>query len=206
MSEKNKVWLQVPNEIVRNIGVDVDEKSFAVYAFLLYKKFKSKSNLINIDHNTLKDVLGFKDNRTLKKCFKVIHEQGWIKSPVEKFPINKYLEIELLHPYRDDCLIELPVSLLMRINEIGYVGYRLMYYYESHITRKNVTKDYCHPVYETIISDLKISDKTLTRYNNKLKKEKLITITKHEVQFDNPFDENRFDRYNNRYRVNLFNI
>lgn len=210
MNRKNKVmWLQVPTEIVRNIGFNVDEKSFAVYAFLLHEKFKThdkNNSILEVDHISIKNSLGINDNRTLKNCFKNLYEQKLIKNEINDFPIRKKLKLELLHPYREDWFTQLPLNLNLHIESIGLIGYRLMYYYESHITRNNVMKDYCFPAYETIITDLNISDKTLTRYNNKLKKEKLISITKHQVHFDNPFDENRFDRYNNHYRVNIFNI
>lgn len=202
----NKVWLQVPTEIVRNIGFNIDEKSFAVYTFLLYKKFKSYEDVIYIDHNALKSIMKLKDNRTLKKCFNALYEQGLIKKPVEKFPINKHLEIELLHPFHEKRFTQLPVNLLRRINEVEYTGFRLMFYYESYINRKDIMKDFCYPSYIAICEDLKIQNDKLSKYNNKLKKLKLITITKHEVQFDDPLDEDKFTKYNNHYRVNLFNI
>lgn len=206
MEENNKIWLQVPTEVVRNIGFNIDEKSFAVYVFLLYKKFKSYNDVLYVDHNALKTIMKFKDNRTLKKCFNVLYEQGLIKSPVEKFPINKYLEIELVHPFHEKRFTQLPVNLLRRINEVEYTGFRLMFYYESYINRKDIKKDFCYPSYIAICEDLKIKNDKLSKYNNKLKKLKLITITKHEVQFDDPLDEDKFTKYNNHYRVNLFNI
>ena len=209
MNNGSKLWLQVPTEIVRNIGFNIDEKSFAVYAYLLYKKFRSRdkdNNLLKIDHNAMKNILCINDNRTLKRCFKVLYEQRLIKDEVSKFPTNGYLEVELLFPYRKDWFTQLPLDLLNKIKDTGHHGYRLMYYYESYINRNEVTQDYCYPSYITIREDLKISDDTLTKYNNVLKKLKLISIVKHEVQFDNPLDEDKFTRFNNHYRVNLFNI
>lgn len=208
MSEKNKLWVQVPTEVVRNIGFNLDEKSFTVFAYLLFKKFRSldKDNVLEIDHVTLKKVLGINDNRTLKRCFDVLYDQKLIKDPVNKFPVRSKLNIELLHPYREEWFTQLPLDLLNSINDIGYTGFRLMYYYESYINRNEIMKDFCYPSYETICDDLKIKNDKLSKYNNELKKLKFISITKHEVQFDNPLDEDRFTRYNNHYRVNLFNI
>ncbi|MGE7840719.1 hypothetical protein ACQKNX_08000 [Lysinibacillus sp. NPDC093712] len=209
MIKEKLIWLQIPTEIVRNIGFNVDEKSFAVYAYLLYQKFRShdkNNNVININHNKMKDGLGITDNRTIKNSFNILHNQGLIKEKVIKLPINKELKVTLLRPYDDNWFTQLPLNLNLYLDRIGLIGYRLMYYYESYINRNVISKDYCFPSYETILSDLKISDKTLTRYNNRLKKEKLISITKHQVHFDNPFDDNIFDKYNNHYRVNLFNI
>lgn len=207
--KNNKVWLQVPTEIVRNIGFKIDEKTFAVYVYLLYKKFRGYEKnemVIKVNNNIMKDSLGINDNRTIKKSFQILHEQGLIKEKISKLPINKDVSITLLLPYKDDWFTQLPLNLNLHIESIGLIGFRLMYYYESYINRNDIMKDYCFPAYETIITDLNISDKTLTRYNNKLKKEKLISITKHQVHFDNPFDEDKFDRYNNHYRVNLANI
>lgn len=204
-----KVWLQVPTEIVRNIGFDIDEKSFSIYAYLLYTKFRSHnkdSPVLQIDHIAMKTNLGINDNRTLKKCFKVLHNQKLIKNEVSKFPTNGQLKVELLSQFRKDWFTQLPINLLNKIKETGYNGFRLMYYYESYINRNNITQDYCYPSYIAIREDLKISDDTLTKYNDRLRKLKLITITKHEVQFDNPLDENRYTRFNNHYRVNLINI
>ncbi|QIC46259.1 hypothetical protein GAG94_03420 [Lysinibacillus sphaericus] len=209
MVKENKLWLQVPTEIVRNIGFNIDEKSFAVYAFLLFKKFRSydkNENVLKIDHNVMKNILNINDNRTLKRCFKMLYEQQLVEDEVSKFPTNGYLEVKLLSTYRKDWFTQLPIDLLNIINDTGHHGYRLMYYYESYINRNEVTQDYCYPSYITIREDLKISDDTLTKYNNALKKLKLISIVKHEVQFDNPLDEDRFTRFNNHYRVNLFNI
>lgn len=209
MNDKNKLWLQVPTEIVRNIGFNIDEKSFAVYVYLLYKKFRmhDKNNtVLEVDHVSIKNALGINDNRTLKNCFKNLYEQKLIKNEINYFPIRKKLKLELLHPYRDDWFTQIPLNLNLHIETIGLIGYRLVFYYESYINRNDIMKDYCFPAYETIINDLNISDKTLTRYNNKLKKEKLISITKHQVHFDNPFDENKFDKFNNHYKVNLSNI
>ena len=209
MKENNKIWLQVPTEIVRNIGFNIDEKTFAVYVYLLYKKFRGyekDANIVKVNNNIMKVSLNINDNRTIKKSFQILHDQGLIKENLIKLPINKDISITLLQPFKDDWFTQLPLNLNLHIGTIGLLGYRLMYYYESYINRNDIMKDYCFPAYETIITDLNISDKTLTRYNNKLKKEKLISITKHQVHFDNPFDEDKFDRFNNHYRVNLSNI
>ncbi|KOS61478.1 hypothetical protein FJQ98_16455 [Lysinibacillus agricola] len=209
MSKESTIRLQIPTEVVRNIGFKIDEKSFAIYAFLLYQKFRSRDKndpILQIDHVVMKNNLGINDNRTLKRCFKVLYDQKLIKNEISKFPTNGQLKVELLYPYRKDWFTQLPLKSLNRIEEIGHHGYRLMYYYESYINRNDISQDYCYPSYISIRDDLKISDDTLTKYNTQLKKLKLITITKHEVQFDNPLDENRFTRFNNHYRVNLFNV
>lgn len=202
MSDKNKIWLQVPTEIVRNEGFNIDEKSFTVYAFLLYKQFKAfNDSEIEVNLKDIKIVTGITDNRTIKKCFSILHNQGLI-SEIKRLPINKALNITLFKTYKDNYFTQMPLELLKNLDTVGLIGFRLMYYYESYINRKNVTSLYCYPSYETIQEDLKISNFSVTKYNKILQKEKLIIITKHKGEY-NPFCDDGLDRFNNHYRVNL---
>ncbi|MCL1696309.1 hypothetical protein [Lysinibacillus sp. BPa_S21] len=206
MNEKSKIWLQVPTEIVRNIGFKIDEKSFAVYAYLLYKKFKAFNNSeIDILLRDIKAVTGITDNRTIKKCFLNLHNQGLISNQLDKLPINKPLQIIMLEPYKSDYFTQLPLELLKSLNSIGLIGFRLMYYYESYINRSNISKQFCYPSYETIQIDLGISNFSVTKYNKLLSKEKLLTITKHKAEYD-PFGDSGLEKFNNHYSVNLHNI
>ncbi|MFJ3388810.1 hypothetical protein [Lysinibacillus sp. NPDC086135] len=205
MSEEKAIWLQVPTEIVRNIGFNVDEKSFAIYAFLLFKKFKAFNNCkIDVSLKDIKVVTGITDNRTIKKCFVNLHDQGLIKYELDKdkLPINKPLQIIMLEPYKSDYFTQIPLELIKSIDRIGLIGFRLMYYYESYINRSNITKLFCYPSYETIQIDLGISNFSVTKYNKLLAKEKLITITKHKAEYD-PFGDGGLEKFNNHYTVNL---
>ncbi len=206
MSKESTIWLQIPTEIVRNIGFKVDEKSFAVYAFLLYKKFKAFNNSeIDVLLKDIKVVTGITDNRTIKKCFSNLHNQGLIKNKIDKLPINNPLQITMLKPYKDDYFTQIPLDLLRSIDSIGLIGFRLMYYYESYINRSDMTKLFCYPSYETIQIDLGISNFSVTKYNKLLAKEKLITITKHKAEYD-PFGDGGLEKFNNHYTVNLDKI
>jgi len=206
MSDKTKLWLQVPTEIVRNIGFNLDEKSFAVYAYLLYKKFKAFNNSeIDVLLRDIKVVTGITDNRTLKKCFLNLHNQGLIKNQIDKLPINKPLRFIMLEPYKSDYFTQLPLELLKSIDNIGLIGFRLMYYYESYINRSNMSKQFCYPSYETIQIDLGISNFSVTKYNKLLTKEKLLTITKHKAEYD-PFGDSGLEKFNNHYSVNLHKL
>jgi len=206
MSDKNKLWLQMPTEVVRNIGFNIDKKSFAVYAYLLYKKFKAFNNSeIDVLLIDIKAVTGITDNRTIKKCFSNLHSQGLIKNQIDKLPINKPLQIIMLEPYKNDYFTQLPLELLKLLNSIGLIGFRLMYYYESFINRSNVSKQFCYPSYETIQIDLGISNFSVTKYNKLLVKEKLITITKHKAEYD-PFGDSGLEKFNNHYSVNLHKL
>lgn len=206
MKDNNKIWLQVPTEIVRNIGFNIDEKSFVVYAFLLFKKFKAFNNSeINVLLKDIKFVTGVTDNRTLKKCFSNLHNQGLIKYQIDKLPINKPLQIIMLDPCKSDYFTQLPLELLKSIDRVGLIGFRLMYYYESYINRSDMTKLFCYPSYETIQIDLGISNFSVTKYNKLLVKEKLVTITKHKAEYD-PFGDSGLEKFNNHYSVNLHKL
>lgn len=206
MKENSRIWLQVPTEIVRNIGFKIDEKSFAVYAFLLFKKFKAFNNSeIVVLLKDIKVVTGITDNRTIKKCFSNLHDQGLIMNKIDKLPINNPLQITMLKPYKDDFFTQIPLNLIKSIDSIGLIGFRLMYYYESYINRNDMAKLFCYPSYETIQIDLGISNFSVTKYNNMLVKEKLITITKHKAEYD-PFGDGGLEKFNNHYSVNLHKI
>lgn len=202
----SKVWLQVPTEIVRNIEFNIDEKSFAVYAYLLFRKFKAFNvNEIDMVLKDIKLATNITDNRTLKKCFLVLYEQGLLQNKICSLPVNNPIKFIMTNPCKKDYFTQLPLELMKGIDKIGLIGFRLMYYYESYINRKNVTKQFCYPSYETIQEDIGISNFSVTRYNKLLVKEKLITITKHKAVYD-PFSDSGLERFNNHYAVNLNNI
>ncbi|MBG9689464.1 hypothetical protein ABD91_00795 [Lysinibacillus sphaericus] len=206
MSKEKTIWLQIPTEIIRNIGFNLDEKSFAVYAFLLYKKFQAFNNSeIDVFLKDIKLVTGITDNRTIKKCFSILRDQGLIMVKNDKLPINNPIHFTMLKPYKDNYFTQIPLNLLKSLDAIGVIGFRMMYYYESFINRENVTKQFCYPSYETIQEDLGISNFSVTKYNKLLAKEKLITITKHKVEYD-PFGDSGLERFNNHYSVNLHMI
>ena len=206
MVKENNLWLQVPTEIVRNIGFNIDEKSFAIYAFLLYKKFRNYDKCeIDVLLKDIKVVTGIADNRTIKKCFSSLYDQGLIMNKVDKLPINNPLQITMLKPFKDDYFTQMPLDLLKSIDSIGLIGFRLMYYYESYINRSDMSKLFCFPSYETIQIDLGISNFSVTKYNKLLAKEKLITITKHKADYD-PFGDSRLEKFNNHYSVNLHKL
>lgn len=203
MSKEKRIWLQIPNEIIRNTGFNIDEKSFAIYAFLLFKRFQAYNNSeIDVLLKDIKFVTGITDNRTVKKCFSILSNQGLIRVDFDSLPINNPIHFTMLKPYKDNYFTQIPLNLLKSLDTIGVIGFRLMYYYESFINRENVTKQFCYPSYETIQEDLGISNFSVTKYNKLLVKEKLITITKHKVEYD-PFGDSGLERFNNHYSVNL---
>ncbi len=205
MNEEKTIWLQIPNRIIRNTELNIDEKSFAIYAFLLFKKFKVFNiNEIEVLLSDIKAVTGIVDNRTLKKCFVTLHTQGLVRNKVVELPINKPIRFEM-SDFSNENFTQIPLKLLKLIDSIGLIGFRLMYYYESYINRKNVTNQFCYPSYETIQDDLKISNFSITKYNKILVNEKLLTITKHKAEYD-PFGDSGLERFNNHYTINLYKI
>ncbi|UUV25900.1 MULTISPECIES: hypothetical protein [Lysinibacillus] len=206
MSKEKRIWLQIPNEIIRNTGFNIDEKSFAIYAFLLFKRFQAYNNgEIDVLLKDIKFVTGITDNRTVKKCFSILSDQDLIRVDFDSLPINNPIHFKMLKPYKENYFTQIPLNLLKSLDTIGVIGFRLMYYYESFINRENVTKQFCYPSYETIQEDLGISNFSVTKYNKLLVKEKLITITKHKVEYD-PFGDGGLERFNNHYSVNLHMI
>jgi len=205
MKENNKIWLQVPTEIVRNIGFKIDEKSFAIYAYLLFRKFKDRDRIVKVFLGDIKMVTSISDNRTIKKCLLELYNQNLVKNNIKSLPVNKPLEIIINEPYKKDFFTQLPLDLLKNIRRVKLTGFRLMYYYKSYINSKDMSKQYCYPSYETIQADLGISNFSVTKYNKLLVEEKLLTITKHKVEYD-PFGDSGLERFNNHYSLNLHRL
>lgn len=195
--------LQIPTEVIRNVNFIIDEKTFTVYAYLLYVKFRSYSNEIEVDHNNLKRRTNITDNRTLRRCLDKLYDNKLISEKVEKFPIKKKLPITLLDTCDMNWFTQLPMDIFYDLDEIGYVGFRLLFYYESFINRKKVTQLFSFPSYVNIKEDLNICNDSISKYNSILSNKKYITITKHEAEIDDFLDDGRFVRYNNHYRVNI---
>ena len=193
--------LQIPTDVVRNSNYKLDDKSFTVYAFLLYKKFRAYTQEFEVDHLALRHIVGISDNRTFKKCLDKLSDIGLI-GKIEKLPTRGELSVNVYDYEGSSKFTQLPISLLYQIHNVGCTGFRLLYYYESFINRKRPTMDYCFVAFETVQEDLKMSSKTINKYNDILVEMKYLSITKHEVFVDEYLDASRFTKYNNHYKVN----
>lgn len=208
MKTKHTYYIQIPTEIVRGEYCKLDSRTFVLYAFLLYKEFKhfTKGATMEIDHMTMKATTQINDNRTLKKCFLKLHEVGLVKELIDTFPSNGYLNVTLNLPFKSKRFTQLPSIIFTRLLEMGHNGFRLLYYYESYINRKDALKTFAHPSYDLIRAHTLLSDDTLTKYNNLLSELQLLKITKHKVEMNVDLDRDRFMRWNNHYQVILHNL
>ena len=200
----SKTWLQIPNNVIRN--PNIDEKAFTIYAYLLFRQFKNFGNkVIEIEPKHIKTVARITNNRVLLKSLSQLYEQNLINEQYIALPRRNKMNITIRQAECKDYFTQLPVELLQRLDEVGYVGFRLMYYYESYINRRTVNRLYSYPSYHVIEQDLNISNPTITKYNKLLSDLQLISITKHKVEAD-PFGEVPLERYNNHYHVNIENV
>lgn len=201
------IQIQIPNSIIKNEEIVLDDKTFSLYVYLVYLEFRSKSEkgtYFKILHKELMHILNIGDNRTLKKCFLSLYESGLIEDKILNFPRNSIpINIKIKHK-KDKYFTQLPSNVLYKIKDIGYTGIRLLYYYESYINRKN-NKEFAYPSQETIAKDLKYSFTTIDKYNKTLVKYKLIKIVVHEFTLDrfDELDRPLFSRFNNHYYVRL---
>jgi hypothetical protein len=97
-----------------------------------------------------------------------------------------------------DCKI---FDYLEQINEHGF---RLVFYYKSHINKKE-NKTYCFVGIETLKVKLKMGSDTISKGNELLVKNGLMKIHRHKIETTYTYDEKDeliFDKYNNHYIVN----
>jgi hypothetical protein len=151
------------------------------------------------------------DNRTLKKCLQNLHKQQIILEYIDKLPKQKALELTFDPiPFESKKFTQLPANILNKVEHIGVIGLRLLFYYESYINRTNPPeKQFAFPAIETIAKDLHINKETVIEYNEKLKKNKLLKITKHKLENTGEYDslDNAlFTKYNNHYHVQIDKI
>lgn len=169
------------------------------------------SNINSKEH--VKLPLGINDNRTIKKSMDNLYKQKYILQPVKidshsmgKIELNESLvksKNKFTHVY---------VSSLEMLSRIGQIGIRLLFYYESYTNRNDKIKassQFCYTSLDTISKETGLTRKTIIKYNDILKKEKLLDIDIHKLGTDYRYDENDkviFNRYNNHYYVRLENI
>ena len=103
----------------------------------------------------------------------------------------------------------MPVKLMNRMIEITRIGFRLMFYYQSFInTRDGSNKIYAYPPIKKICDDLRLSEKTVIKYNKLLEKNRLLKVEPSKIKFEGYDLENIpiFQKHNNHYYVLLENI
>lgn len=201
---KSKVLIQIDNSIVRNENYKLDNVAFTTYTYLKFLEFIRYTEVFEINHRDLMKVIKIKDNRTLKKSLDILYQYDLLKLPINSLPIgNEPIQIKL-HQTSDNNFTQLPFNILKRIDVIGYMGFRLLFYYESYINRKE-RKLFAYPSQITITNDLNCSYSTIKKYNDILVNLKLLKIDVHDFKFDgyDDLDSPLFNRYNNHYFVRL---
>ncbi|WP_442636576.1 hypothetical protein [Rossellomorea marisflavi] len=206
---KGKLVIQVPDEVIRNKHVKFDSNTFALYTYLKYLQFRNYgSNELELNHNHIKHKLYMSDNRTLKKCLFALHQSGAVMELINKLPTKGNLKLTFdPDAIQTETFTQLPVTVINKIEHIGTTGMRLMFYYESFINRTDdISKQYAFPALETTSLHTGLNKETIVRYNDILKKHKLIKITKHKLEWNGEYDtldQALITKYNNHYFVNI---
>jgi hypothetical protein len=212
MENKKKLIIQIPDEIIRNKYSVMDSNTFATYTYLKFLHFRNYGKeTIEIVISDFKHTLNISDNRTIKKCLLNLHKMGVVLELIDTLPKRKPITLTFNpEPFESIAFTQLPATILYKINKIGTIGLRILFYYESFINRKDRReKQYAFPAIETTAADLNINKETVIEYNRILHDNDLLIITKHEIQFEgayNDLDKPLFTRYNNHYNVILKNI
>jgi hypothetical protein len=204
-----KQVIRLPNEIIRNGSIKHND--FVVCFWLKYFLWQQQTNNLTINHVELKKKCGFSDNRQLKKSLINLHYHGIIKTEIDEefqFPIHSNMNIEVNEDKlsSENKFTQLPFHLIDFINEIKPIGFRLLFYFESFINRNQLNKQYAYPPMKKIREDLKLSFDSIEKYNELLRKHKLIIIYRQDPKHESDEDNREvFWRFNNRYFVNLPN-
>jgi hypothetical protein len=208
----SKSKIQLPTAIVRNEGFNLNALDFVVVAILKYFFYKNNEDArLVIDHKVIMNKLGIRDTRTLKTVFSSLYQNKIILNEVKKLPNRGLIELSLnieIFKQQEGHFTQLPTRLLDYITILTYTGYRLLYYYQSFINLKTINRHYAFPGFEKICKDLRITDKTLDKYNKHLVKHKMLKIIKHELKEFGYNDDGKllFHKYQNHYYVRLDNM
>lgn len=197
--------VQVPTYIVRNEEIHISNDAFLLYVRLCYLYFRNyQQEEMKVDHKKLMSNLGIYDTRTFKKRLTELSKVGLIHNEIISLPRKGEITIlfngEVLkngHFTMMDCKL---FDYLEQINEHAF---RLLFYYKSHINKKE-NKHYCFVGIETLKVKLKMGSDTINKANELLVKCKLLKIHKHKIETTYTYDEKDeliFDKYNNHYII-----
>lgn len=197
--------VQVPTYIVRNEEIHISNDAFLLYVRLCYLYFRNyQQEEMKVDHKKLMCNLGIYDTRTFKKRLTELSKVGLIHNEIISLPRKGEITIlfngDVLkngHFTMMDCKL---FDYLEKINEHAF---RLLFYYKSHINKKE-NKHYCFVGIETLKVKLKMGSDTINKANELLVKCKLLKIHKHKIETTYTYDEKDeliFDKYNNHYIV-----
>lgn len=190
--------LQIKNSLIKN--PKFSSGAFCTYAYLKNKVYLFDNNKFELRGRQVMTDLQISNTRTFNKF---VSELSNLNIITEESRLNKggSFKVEFLTDDSKQNFTQLPRGLIDKITEIGLIGFRLLYYYESYINRtKQVDRvAFAFPSYETICSDLDISKPTLSKHNKILVDKKLLSIKKHNVTNNAGMDDEKFYRFNNHY-------
>lgn len=217
MAEKSgKLKVRIPTFIVRNDGITLSNGEFLLYtrlSFLYFRNYQQEEMLI--DHKKLMLQIEITDTRTLKKYLKKLYKHKLIKNKIDRFSRKGETTIifngEVFNNTQKEKDTKLKHFTMMSadifnyIEHIGENGFRLVWYYKSHINTNDTNRDrsYCFVGIRTLKENLKMGSTTIKEANEKLVEKKLIKIEQFKAEvIENENDEFIYDRYNSHYYVN----
>jgi hypothetical protein len=203
--------IQIPTNIIRNKEINAME--FVLLAKIIQAYYLSgKEDEFELHHKNLIYFMSIGDNNTFKKAYNNLHKQGYLLNKIDQLPRKGGVSVQVNPAIIPELTKGIAFTQLSKdvldkvvIDEIGYIGIRLIYYYQSHINKKG--RDYCFASEETIAADLGITKKTVITYNKQLKKIKMVKIESHVLKDDGSYTTKgnsevlTFQKYNNHYFV-----
>lgn len=210
--------VQIQTKIVKNNKLSALE--FVLLAKLIQVYYLiGQKNIFEIEHKKLMYLLGISDNNTFKKAYNNLVKYGYLIGEVKTLPRRNGLTIQIntdIIPKKNDkvAFTQVTKDVLDKsiISTVGYVGIRLIYYYQSYINKKMMDRGFCFASEETIANHLGITKKTVIEYNKKLEKCKFVKIDRHKLQNEEVYERKSdkeiivFNKYNNHYFVMEKNI
>lgn len=189
--------IQIPNKIII-------DRAFPHNAFGLYVELKMRAfnNKVEVMPMKLKETLGWKDNRKLKKYLKTLYNFGLIDKQVDRINNYKLLNISLTS-IGEEYFTQVDVNTIRKIKEsvrsvkllrkgkpkdVHEIALRLFYYYE-----KNYNRDFgkAYPTYEQINKDTRIHSDYIMSINEEFHKNGLVIVRTGEWYKDDNLEMKR---------------
>ena len=201
--------IQIDNSII--IDDDITHNAFGLYVLLKGLSYiKDDSRIVSCNIGKIKDIAGWKDNRTLRSHFGKLEQLKLITKAPKEYRVNSIVKVKFTDRVqaigftqvdRDTVcsIIELTKSIQSGkrcINMFG-MALRLFYYYE-----KNYNQSYAKafPSYEAIRRDTGISYNNIKQLNDYFDKNRIVIVSQGAfVDKENQFGEKSKSRQSNTY-------
>jgi len=175
-------WIPVKNTTITNgIVRDIGKQTFTTLCYLMIQCHED--NYVITTMKSVQQYLGYKENRTIKKIFKCLEDNQFIRyeddTGIDIYKYGYTNNIKIFVDYKQNALDELgyemiPIDLFTKYYEIiGDSGWALL----CSLAILNNFKDQCaYPSFEYLCSGLRLSATTLKESIDVLCKNKLISI------------------------------